>query len=66
MCSYREKKPDPTEMMQLEGYTVDYFEPRQGKKVLVSDLSAVCLLLNVMNLCEVCDAVTEHLKLRGV
>ncbi|XP_076448104.1 calcium-dependent secretion activator 1-like [Babylonia areolata] len=28
MCSYREKKPDPTEMMQLEGYTVDYYEPR--------------------------------------
>ncbi|XP_074661800.1 calcium-dependent secretion activator 1-like isoform X2 [Tubulanus polymorphus] len=24
MCSYREKKPDPTEMMQLDGYTVDY------------------------------------------
>ena len=31
MCSYREKKPDPTEMMQLEGFTVDYYEPRQGK-----------------------------------
>ncbi|CAG5130397.1 unnamed protein product, partial [Candidula unifasciata] len=29
MCSYREKKPDPTEMMQLEGYTVDYCEPHQ-------------------------------------
>ncbi|XP_070192470.1 calcium-dependent secretion activator 1-like isoform X1 [Littorina saxatilis] len=29
MCSYREKKPDPTEMMQLEGFTVDYYEPRQ-------------------------------------
>ncbi|XP_064633820.1 calcium-dependent secretion activator 1-like isoform X2 [Lineus longissimus] len=27
MCSYREKKPDPTEMMQLDGYTVDYCEP---------------------------------------
>ncbi|XP_013399919.1 calcium-dependent secretion activator 1 [Lingula anatina] len=26
MCSYREKKPDPTEMMQLDGYTVDYTE----------------------------------------
>uniref|UniRef100_A0A2C9K1P7 Uncharacterized protein n=1 Tax=Biomphalaria glabrata TaxID=6526 RepID=A0A2C9K1P7_BIOGL len=29
MCSYREKKPDPTEMMQLEGFTVDYCEPLQ-------------------------------------
>ena len=30
MCSYREKKPDPTEMMQLDGYTVDYTEPMAG------------------------------------
>ncbi|XP_021351970.1 calcium-dependent secretion activator 1-like isoform X5 [Mizuhopecten yessoensis] len=29
MCSYREKKPDPTEMMQLDGFTVDYCEPLQ-------------------------------------
>ncbi|KAG8194997.1 hypothetical protein JTE90_008171 [Oedothorax gibbosus] len=27
MCSYREKKTEPTEMMQLDGYTVDYVEP---------------------------------------
>ncbi|KAG1683210.1 Calcium-dependent secretion activator 1 [Nymphon striatum] len=27
MCSYREKKSEPTEMMQLDGYTVDYIEP---------------------------------------
>ncbi|XP_053377998.1 calcium-dependent secretion activator 1-like isoform X19 [Mercenaria mercenaria] len=27
MCSYRERKPDPTEMMQLDGFTVDYCEP---------------------------------------
>ncbi|XP_036356657.1 calcium-dependent secretion activator 1 isoform X5 [Octopus sinensis] len=27
MCSYREKKPEPTEMMQLDGFTVDYTEP---------------------------------------
>ncbi|XP_063856335.1 calcium-dependent secretion activator-like isoform X2 [Scylla paramamosain] len=26
MCSYREKKSEPTEMMQLDGYTVDYIE----------------------------------------
>ena len=30
MCSYREKKPDPTEMMQVDGYTVDYCEPTGG------------------------------------
>ena len=30
MCSYRERKPDPTEMMQLDGFTVDYCEPVPG------------------------------------
>lgn len=32
MCSYRERKPDPTEMMQLDGFTVDYCEPVPGKQ----------------------------------
>uniref|UniRef100_A0A8C8BFY1 Calcium dependent secretion activator 2 n=1 Tax=Otus sunia TaxID=257818 RepID=A0A8C8BFY1_9STRI len=27
MCSYREKKSEPQELMQLEGYTVDYTAP---------------------------------------
>ncbi|XKL65805.1 hypothetical protein PGB90_009225 [Kerria lacca] len=26
MCSYKEKRSEPTEMMQLDGYTVDYIE----------------------------------------
>ncbi|ODM95924.1 Calcium-dependent secretion activator [Orchesella cincta] len=26
MCSYKEKKSEPTEMLQLDGYTVDYIE----------------------------------------
>lgn len=30
MCSYREKKAEPQELMQLEGYTVDYCEPQPG------------------------------------
>uniref|UniRef100_A0A3P9D9W3 Calcium dependent secretion activator 2 n=1 Tax=Maylandia zebra TaxID=106582 RepID=A0A3P9D9W3_9CICH len=30
MCSYREKKAEPQELMQLEGYTVDSCEPRPG------------------------------------
>lgn len=30
MCSYREKKPEPTELLQLDGYTVDYIEPISG------------------------------------
>lgn len=27
MCSYREKKTEPTEMLQLDQFTVDYIEP---------------------------------------
>ncbi|XP_055778372.1 calcium-dependent secretion activator 2-like isoform X7 [Salvelinus fontinalis] len=30
MCSYREKKSEPHELMQLEGYTVDYSDPQPG------------------------------------
>lgn len=30
MCSYREKKAEPHELMQLDGYTVDYAEPHPG------------------------------------
>lgn len=30
MCSYREKKSEPMEMLQLDGYTVDYIEPIPG------------------------------------
>ena len=32
ICSYKEMKSDPSEMMQLDGYTVDYIEPAGGKK----------------------------------
>ncbi|KAF4081395.1 hypothetical protein AMELA_G00160880 [Ameiurus melas] len=30
MCSYREKKTEPHELMQLDGYTVDYSDPQPG------------------------------------
>ena len=30
MCSFGEKKSEPTEMMQLDGYTVDYTEAIHG------------------------------------
>lgn len=30
MCTYKEKKSEPSEMMQLDGYTVDYIEPASG------------------------------------
>ena len=32
MCSYREKKSDPTEIMQLDGFTVEYCDQVQGEK----------------------------------
>jgi len=31
MCSYKEKKTEPSEMQQLDGYTVDYIEPASGE-----------------------------------
>uniref|UniRef100_A0A8C4ZYA5 Calcium-dependent secretion activator 1 n=1 Tax=Gadus morhua TaxID=8049 RepID=A0A8C4ZYA5_GADMO len=30
MCSYREKKTEPVELLQLDGYTVDYTDPQPG------------------------------------
>ncbi|XP_049335713.1 calcium-dependent secretion activator 1 isoform X3 [Astyanax mexicanus] len=30
MCSYREKKSEPQELLQLDGYTVDYTDPQPG------------------------------------
>ncbi len=34
MCSYKEKKSEPTEMLQLDGYTVDYIEAASGKIII--------------------------------
>lgn len=31
MCTYKEKKSEPSEMMQLDAYTVDYIEAASGK-----------------------------------
>lgn len=33
MCSYREKKAEPVELLQLDGYTVDYTDPQPGISV---------------------------------
>lgn len=27
MCSFKEKKVEPTDMLNLDGYTIDYIEP---------------------------------------
>ena len=34
ICSYKEKKADPSAMMQLDGYTVDYIEPAGGNYMI--------------------------------
>lgn len=31
LCSYKDKKSEPAEMMQLDGFTVDYIELASGK-----------------------------------
>ncbi|XP_075219478.1 calcium-dependent secretion activator 1 [Lycorma delicatula] len=38
MCSYKEKKSEPSEMMQLDGYTVDYIEPASANLMVGMDL----------------------------
>ncbi|XP_037836851.1 calcium-dependent secretion activator 2 [Kryptolebias marmoratus] len=41
MCSYREKKAEPQELMQLEGYTIDYCDPQPG-------LQGGCIFFNAV------------------
>ncbi|XP_060770755.1 calcium-dependent secretion activator 2 isoform X2 [Neoarius graeffei] len=41
MCSYREKKSEPHELMQLDGYTVDYSDPQPGLQEGQAFFSAV-------------------------
>ncbi|XP_050314214.1 calcium-dependent secretion activator isoform X4 [Anthonomus grandis grandis] len=38
MCSYKEKKSEPSEMMQLDGYTVDYIEASSATLMVGTDL----------------------------
>ncbi|XP_021961279.2 calcium-dependent secretion activator isoform X4 [Folsomia candida] len=38
MCSYKEKKSEPTEMLQLDGYTVDYIEAASANLMVGMDL----------------------------
>ena len=46
ICSYKEKKSDPSEMMQLDGYTVDYIEPAGGKSHDIQQTQHVKVDLN--------------------
>ena len=47
ICSYKEKKSDPSEMMQLDGYTVDYIEPAGGKRPPTMNLLVWYILPNI-------------------
>ncbi|XP_019873010.2 calcium-dependent secretion activator isoform X3 [Aethina tumida] len=38
MCSYKEKKSEPSEMMQLDAYTVDYIEASSANLMVGMDL----------------------------
>ncbi|KAK9889361.1 hypothetical protein WA026_004636 [Henosepilachna vigintioctopunctata] len=38
MCNYKEKKSEPSEMMQLDAYTVDYIESSSANMVVGMDL----------------------------
>lgn len=41
MCSYKEKKSEPSEMMQLDGYTVDYIEAASGMCLYIDCLNEI-------------------------
>ncbi|XP_043234535.1 calcium-dependent secretion activator-like isoform X7 [Amphibalanus amphitrite] len=48
MCTYREKKSEPTEMMQLDGYTVDYMEPASAQLMVGMDLEGGRFFFNAV------------------
>ncbi|XP_055703947.1 calcium-dependent secretion activator isoform X15 [Phlebotomus papatasi] len=43
MCSYKEKKSEPSEMMQLDAYTVDYIEAASARSVAANLMVGVDL-----------------------
>lgn len=53
MCSYREKKADPHEMMQLDGFTVDYTDALTGRShAPVMGVKALAIYLHGVSLCR--------------
>ncbi|EFN77557.1 Calcium-dependent secretion activator [Harpegnathos saltator] len=49
MCSYKEKKSEPSEMMQLDGYTVDYTEVVSANLVVGMDLEGGRYFFNAVH-----------------
>ncbi|XP_015112317.1 calcium-dependent secretion activator isoform X2 [Diachasma alloeum] len=48
MCSYKEKKSEPSEMMQLDGYTVDYIEAVSASIMVGTDLEGGRFFFNAV------------------
>ena len=65
MCSYRERKADPTEIQQLDGFTVDYCEQSlmEGLLKAVCGLTAVTFLLLALDTFSTDSSAVEVLGL---
>ncbi|XP_044764799.1 calcium-dependent secretion activator isoform X4 [Coccinella septempunctata] len=63
MCSYKEKKSEPSEMMQLDGYTVDYIESSSANMVVGMDLEGGRYFFNAVkegdSIIYACDDESE-------
>lgn len=63
MCSYKEKKPEPAEMMQLDGYTVDYIEGASANLMFGIDLNGGRYFFNAVregdSIAYACDDENE-------
>ncbi|KAI5732066.1 hypothetical protein M8J77_020673 [Diaphorina citri] len=64
MCSFKEKKSDPSEFMQLDGYTVDYIEPASANLMVGMDLEGGRYFFNAFKESEsilyACDDENEY------
>lgn len=62
MCSYREKKSEPQELLQLDGYTVDYSDPQPGNPThCIATRKSTVALFYKKN-----DLITLYLSVSGL
>ena len=43
LCYYRMKKSEPSDILQLDGFTVDYSEPKEGPSFPVHSIQNYCM-----------------------
>ncbi|KAI5645911.1 calcium-dependent secretion activator [Phthorimaea operculella] len=48
LCSYKDKKSEPTEMMQLDGFTVDYIELASAQLMVGQELEGAKYFMNAV------------------